>query len=158
VAAGTSLTFTTPAVTGAATSSPSLGPITVQLTAADGTPVTSGVTVQLSSSSAGTNEFSATAGGTPVTSVVIPAGSSAASFYYGDDQAGQPVITASADGVPPASQIEMITADPAATPSSPARPTGTPGTATRPPWTAPDPVTRPAAHPPRPGPGGGPGS
>jgi hypothetical protein len=110
MAAGAELTFTSPAVTGAAASSPSLGPITVQLTAADGTPVTSGMTVQLSSSSAGTNEFSATAGGTPVTSVVIPAGASAATFYYGGELAGQPVIAASAGGVSPASQTETITA------------------------------------------------
>jgi len=119
MAAGAELAFTSPAVTGAATSSPSLGPITVQLTAADGTPVTSGMTVQLSSSSAGTDEFSATAGGPPVTSVVIPAGASAATFWYGDDQPGQPVITAAADGVAPASQTETITADATAPPATP---------------------------------------
>lgn len=130
IAAGAELTFTSPAVTGAATSSPSLGPITVQLTAADGTPVTSGATVQLSSSSAGTDEFSATDGGDPFSSVVIPAGASSVTFYYGDDAAGQPVITAAADGVAPASQTETIIADPTSSPparSPRPRPTGTPG-------------------------------
>jgi hypothetical protein len=128
--AGAELTFTSPAVTGAATSSPTVGPITVQLSAADGTPVTSGVTVQLSSSSTGTNEFSASPRGIPVTSVVIPAGASAVTFYYGDELAGQPVITAAADGVSPASQTETITPGQAA--PRPARsprphPAGTPG-------------------------------
>jgi hypothetical protein len=130
MAAGAELTFTSPAVTGAATSSPTVGPITVQLTAAGGTPVTSGVTVQLSSSSTGTNEFSATAGGTPVTLVVIPAGASAVTFYYGDELAGQPVITAAADGVSPARQTETITPGQAAPPparSPRPRPGGTPG-------------------------------
>jgi hypothetical protein len=121
-AAGAELTFTSPAVTGTATSSPELGPITVQLTAADGTPVTSGVTVQLSSSSTGANEFSATADGSAVTSVVIPAGESSATFWYGDELAGQPVITAAADGLAPASQTETITASPTDSPRP--RPTG----------------------------------
>jgi hypothetical protein len=128
MAAGAELTFTSAAVTGTATSSPDLGPITVQLTAADGTPVTSGVTVQLSSSSAGTNEFSATADGPPVTSVVIPAGASAVTFWYGDDQAGQPVITAAADGLSSATQTETITAPPTDSPRP--RPTGGRGACT----------------------------
>lgn len=108
------LTITSPAVTGSATASPGLGPITVQLTTAGGTPVTTGITVGLSSSSARVSEFSASPGGPPVTSVVIPAGSSAATFYYGDEMAGLPVITAAADGLTPGSQTETITAGRAA--------------------------------------------
>jgi hypothetical protein len=113
-AGGTELTITSPAVTGAATSSPDLGPIRVQLTTAGGAPVTTGVTVQLSSGSGGTNEFAASDGGTPVSSVVIPPGASAVSFWYGDEQAGQPVITAAAGGVQPDTQTETITAGRAA--------------------------------------------
>jgi hypothetical protein len=113
-ATGAELVIDSPAVTGAATASPVLGPITVELVTGDGTPVTTGTTVQLSSSSAGVNEFSASSGGSPVTSVVIPPGASAATFYYGDELAGQPVITVTAAGAATATQTETITAAPAA--------------------------------------------
>jgi hypothetical protein len=112
--AGASLVITTPAVTGPASAHPDLGPITVQLVTAGGAPATSGVTVQLSSSSGGPSEFSATAGGSPVTSIDIPPGQSAATFWYGDEAAGQPVITAAAAGVAPGTQTETVTAGPAA--------------------------------------------
>jgi hypothetical protein len=113
-APATELSITTPTITGAATASPGLGPITVELTTDTGRPATTGATVQLSSSSAGTDEFSASSGGTPVTSVVIPPGASAVTVYYGDELTGQPVITASAGGLEPATQTETITASPAA--------------------------------------------
>lgn len=63
--AGAGLVITSPAVTGAATARPDLGPITVELVTAGGTPATTGVTMQLSSSSTGASEFSASAGGKP---------------------------------------------------------------------------------------------
>jgi hypothetical protein len=108
--AETELTITSAPITGAATASPTLGPVTVQLTNAAGTPVTTGATVELSSSSAGPNEFSASSAGTPVSSVVIPPGASAVTFYYGDETAGQPVIAAAVAGAQPATQTETITA------------------------------------------------
>jgi hypothetical protein len=112
--AGAALVITSPAVTGAATASPDLGPITVELVSAGGAPATTGVTVQLSSSSTGASEFSGASGGSPVTSIVIPPGDSAATFYYGDEVAGQPVITAVAAGVSPGTQTETVTAGQAA--------------------------------------------
>jgi hypothetical protein len=113
-AAGAGLVITSPAVTGAATARPDLGPITVELVTAGGAPMTTGTIVQLSSSSIGTSEFSATSGGSPVTSIVIPPGDSAATFYYGDETAGQPVITAAMAGVSPGMQTETVTAGQAA--------------------------------------------
>jgi hypothetical protein len=112
--AGAALVITSPAVTGAATASPDLGPITVELVTAGGAPATTGVTVQLSSSSTGASEFSGASGGSPVTSIVIPPGDSAATFYYGDEVAGQPVITVAAAGVSPGTQTETVTAGQAA--------------------------------------------
>jgi hypothetical protein len=111
---GTVATITSPAVNGAATASPVLGPITVQLTTAAGTPVTTGATVELSSSSPGHSEFAASSGGAAVTSVVIAPGTSSTSFYYGDELAGRPVITAAVAGAQPATQTETVTAGRAA--------------------------------------------
>jgi hypothetical protein len=112
--AGAALVITSPAVTGVATGRPDLGPVTVELVTAGGAPAATGVTVQLSSSSTGTSEFSATSGGSPVDSIVIPPGDSAATFYFGDEAAGQPVITAAAAGVSPGTQTETVTAGQAA--------------------------------------------
>ena len=108
------LVITSTLVSGTATVSPSIGPLTVQVRTAAGAPVTTGVTVDLSSSSIGTNEFSASSGGAPLTSVVIPAGSSTASFYYGDELAGTPTITVSAAGATAGTQPETISAGTAA--------------------------------------------
>ncbi|HEY4701275.1 MAG TPA: hypothetical protein VIH64_05255, partial [Streptosporangiaceae bacterium] len=105
---------TSPAVDGAATASPVLGPITVQLTTTAGTPVTTGATVELSSSSPGHSEFADSSGGTAVSSVVIAPGTSSTSFYYGDELAGSPVITAVVAGAQPATQTETVTAGRAA--------------------------------------------
>ncbi|HWG16006.1 MAG TPA: hypothetical protein VG268_22295 [Streptosporangiaceae bacterium] len=113
-ATGAELVIDSPAVTGATTASPVLGPLTVELVTGDGTPVTTGITVQLSSSSGGISEFSASSGGSPATSVVIPPGASAVTFYYGDEVAGQPVITVTAAGAATATQTETVTAGPAA--------------------------------------------
>jgi hypothetical protein len=105
------LKITSTAISGTATSTPTLGPITVQLQDGVGSPVNAGpggLTVNLSSNSVGVHEFSATSGGSTVTSVVIPSGSSTATFYYGDQKAGSPTITASATGVTSATQTETI--------------------------------------------------
>ncbi len=107
---GTAATITSPAVNEAATANPVLGPITVQLTTTAGTPVTTGATVELSSSSPGHSEFAASSGGRAVTSVVIAPGTSSTSFYYGDELTGRPVITAAVAGAQPATQTETVTA------------------------------------------------
>jgi uncharacterized repeat protein (TIGR03803 family) len=61
------------------------------------------VTVNLSSTSS-TGVF--LSGGSPVTSVTIPAGSGSVTFQYKDTVAGTPTLTASASGVSPAQQQE----------------------------------------------------
>lgn len=112
-AAATKFAFTTGPVSGAASNSATLGPITVERQTAGGVSVVApagGTAVTLASSSTGTAKFTATSGGsTAVTSVTIPAGSSSVSFYYADTKAGSPVITASGS-LTSATQTETITA------------------------------------------------
>ncbi|MGA2838500.1 MAG: hypothetical protein ABSF84_18115, partial [Acidimicrobiales bacterium] len=112
ITAGTAaqLVFTTTTKTGPASASPTVGPITVQEQDAYGNVTTTAMTVNLSSSSTGTHEFAATSGGTAVTSINITAGNSTATFYYGDQKAGAPVITAAATGLTSGTQAESITA------------------------------------------------
>ncbi len=81
--------------TGPASASATVGPITVQEQDAFGNPTTTAETVNLASNSTGTVKFAATSGGTSVTSVAIPSGSSSKTFYYGDTKAGTPTLTAS---------------------------------------------------------------
>jgi hypothetical protein len=81
--------------TGTASSSATIGPFTVQEQDAFGNLTTTAETVHLASDSTGTVKFAATSGGTSVTSVSIPSGSSSVNFYYGDSMAGTPTITAS---------------------------------------------------------------
>ena len=109
-APATQLIFTSGTKSGAASNSATLGPISVQEQDSYGNVTTTGLTVNLSSSSAGTNEFAATSGGTTITSVNIAAGNSTATFYYGDERAGSPTITAAAAGLTSATQQETITA------------------------------------------------
>jgi hypothetical protein len=112
-----SLLLTSGPVVGQDGHSADLGPVTVTLENAFGNPVAAGsdgVTVTLSSSSAG-GVFSATAGGSPVTSVTIPAGDDTASFFYGDSQGGTPTLTVAADGLGNATQNETIEQAPAIT-------------------------------------------
>jgi hypothetical protein len=106
------LKITSSPVSGPASASATIGPIKAQLQTTDGTPVTSGATLTLSSSSGGTIEFSLTSGGTPTSTITIPAGSSRASFYYGDTLAGRPTITVSASGG--LSDTQRVTVTPAA--------------------------------------------
>ena len=108
-------------ISGAATGSATLGPLTVQIQDASGNPVNAGaggVTVQLSSTSS-TGKFAATSGGTAtaVRTVTIPAGAStnpASSAFYLDLTAGSPVITATwvsgGAGLTSGPQTETITA------------------------------------------------
>ena len=110
VGAPSQLVFTSSPVSGAASSSATLGPITVQEQDAFGNPTTSAETVNLSSNSAGTAVFSATSGGSATTSVNITSGSSSASFFYGDTKAGSPQITAAASGLTSAMQTETVSA------------------------------------------------
>jgi hypothetical protein len=111
------LTFTSAPVSGQAASNADLGPISVELLDQNGNVATAGaggVTVNLASTSTGTNGFATTSGGELVTSVTIGSGQSSASFYYGDELAGTPTITASSTGLGQAMQTETITAGPAA--------------------------------------------
>ena len=100
--------ITSNAVSGSASSGANLGPITVQEQDAYGNPTTAAETVNLSSNTTGTAVFSATPGGAPITSISIPAGSSSASFYYGDTAAGTPTITVSG-ALTSDTQVETVT-------------------------------------------------
>jgi type II secretory pathway pseudopilin PulG len=113
-AAVSQFTISSNPVSGTASASANLGPITVQEQDAYGNPTTStsALTVNLASNSMGTANFSATSGGAPITSVIIPAGSSSANFYYGDTAAGTPTITVSG-ALTSDTQSESITGGPA---------------------------------------------
>ena len=114
------LVFTTIPVSGNASSSANLGPITVQEQSSGGIPTIVPETVNLSSTS-GNGIFSLTPGGTPVTSVSIPAGSSNATFYYGDTAPGHPTLTAAATGLTSGTQPATINVGPLSASSSPPR-------------------------------------
>ncbi len=114
-AAGGKFAFITSPQSGVASSTANLGPITVQLQDASGSPlnVTAATTVTLTStSSAGV--FSATLNGPATSTVTIAAGQNSASFYYGDTAAGAPALTASASGYASAAQVETVAAGAAA--------------------------------------------
>jgi len=85
-------------------------PITVQLQDQSGNPVkvSSNLIVNLSSSSSGVF----LSGSTPITSVIIAAGTSSASFTYQDTKAGTPTLTA-ASGSFHGGQVETVKAGPA---------------------------------------------
>ncbi len=93
------IAITSAALSGAASSTPNLGPITVTLEDSGGfsSPATVAQTISLSSNSA-TGAFSVwngtSCGTTTVTSVTIGVGSSQASFCYGDTTAGTPQVSA----------------------------------------------------------------
>ena len=107
-AAGPKLVFTTAAPT--LTAGVCSGTITVQTQDSFGNPTTVGATVGLSTtSSGGTFSLSSTCIPT-VASVTIPAGSSSASFFYTDNVAGTPTISASVAGSTIATQTETVKA------------------------------------------------
>ena len=109
-----SLVITSPAVSGATSSTPNLGPITVARQTASGAPITTGgaLTVNLTSSAAGATFGSTQFSSTPLTSVTIPSGQSSGTFWYGADALGSPTITASAQGYVAGTQQETITTAP----------------------------------------------
>jgi hypothetical protein len=92
------------------------GQMTVELENPSGSPATStsSQTINLSTSSS-TGAFYPTPTSTSaITSVVIPAGQTSASFYYSDSTVGSPTVTASDTALgPPSSQQETINAPPA---------------------------------------------
>ena len=106
------IAFVSNSLSGPASSSATLGPITVQEQDAFGNPIPTPTALQvnLTSNSTGTSVFSKTSGGVAITSVTIPANSSTApTFFYGDTKAGTPSITAAATGLASGSQSETIT-------------------------------------------------
>jgi hypothetical protein len=109
------LVFTTPAVSGAASSTPNLGPITIERQDGAGNPLTTGtVTVTGSSSPSAGATFGGTQFGTPVTpTVTFNPGTSSATFYYGQTATGPSSITVTGAGYVTATQTETITAAPA---------------------------------------------
>jgi hypothetical protein len=111
-AAASKLVITSPAsVTGTASNSATLGAITVERQDTFGNAVTTGsTTVALASDSTGTKVFAASVGTASITTVTIAAGSSSASFFYGDTKAGTPNITAAASGLNGGSKPATITA------------------------------------------------
>ena len=110
------LVISSTAVSGATSSTPNLGPITVRRQSGSGSAITTGgaLTVDLTSSppsgaTFGTTQFASV----PMTSVTIPSGQSTATFWYGSTTAGRPTITASATGYVAGPQLETITTAPA---------------------------------------------
>ena len=108
------LAFLTSPVSGPGGTAATLGPFTIQLqstTYGDETPkpltLSSDTVVTLSSTSAD-GVFSLSYGGPAVTSLTVPAGQSEATFYYGDPDAGTPVISASTGAINSAFQNEEI--------------------------------------------------
>jgi hypothetical protein len=109
IGAAAKLVITSSPVGGTASTSATLGPITIQRQDSVGNPVTGSVTVGLASTSAGF-KFAAASGGTAISSITIPANQSTVDVYYGDTVAGTPTITASSSGLSSATQVEAITA------------------------------------------------
>lgn len=110
------LVISSPAVSGAASSTPNLGPITVRRQTGSGSAITTGgaLTVNLTSSpssgaSFGTTQFASA----QVTSVTIPSGQSSATFWFGSATTGTPTLAASAPGYVSSTQQETITTSPA---------------------------------------------
>jgi hypothetical protein len=97
-------------VTGTASASAALGPITVQRQDAFGNPTTAGSTTLLVSSNSGTGVFAVTSAGATVTQVTIADGSSVASFYYGDTKSGTPTVTVSNTSLGALTQTETVVA------------------------------------------------
>jgi hypothetical protein len=111
-AAAAKFAIITAPVSGAASTTPTLGPITIQRQDTFGNPVTTGSTPVTLGSSSGGAKFAATSGGTAISSIGIPANASTANVFYADTKAGTPTITASGTLVS-ATQPESITAGPA---------------------------------------------
>jgi sugar lactone lactonase YvrE len=112
VVGGPAVRITATSLSGDASTAATIGPITVHEEDAFGNPVAAsagGTTVTLQTSSPG-GFFSASARGPHTTTVTIPAGASSTTFYYGDAEAGSPLITVSAAGYGASSQQVTVTA------------------------------------------------
>ena len=110
------LVISSTAVSGATSSTPNLGPITVRRQTGSGTPITTGgdLTVNLTSStSSGATFGMAQFASVPVTTVTIPSGQSTTTFWYGLTTSGTPTIAASATSYVSGTQVETITTAPA---------------------------------------------
>ena len=113
-AAASKLAITNPAsIVGTASTTATIGSITVERQDTYGNSVTTGsTTVALASNSTGTKTFAAAAGGPAITTIAIPAGSSSASFFYGDTKAGTPNITVGSGSL--STDVETVTVTAAA--------------------------------------------
>lgn len=108
------LAITSPAVTGAASLTPNLGPLVVRRQTPAGVPVIGGaLTVTLSSSTPGVTFGSSQFASATQTTVTIPSGQSSASFWLGSPHPGAYAVTAAAAGYTPATQVETVTTAPA---------------------------------------------
>ena len=108
--------FSSPAVSGATSSTPNLGPITVRRQTGSGSPIATGdaLTVNLTSNAANGMSFGTTQFATAsVTSVTIPSGQSTATFWYGSSTPGTNTITVSAPGYMSGAQSATTTTAPA---------------------------------------------
>ena len=113
-ATGAKFVITTSPVSGGASATATLGPITIERQDAFGNPVTgAAATVNLASTTTGTPVFALTSGGSSISSATIPAGSSSVNVFYGDTKAGTPTVTASGS-LTSATQTATITAAAAA--------------------------------------------
>ncbi|MEW6143344.1 MAG: CARDB domain-containing protein [Chloroflexota bacterium] len=102
------------------------GPITIEVRYSRGTPVilSQPVTISLASTSA-SGHFLSGSSGPDITSIVIPAGSSRATFYYTDAVPGMPMMTASETpglGWLAGRQVIVVTTPPAPEPPAPPPP------------------------------------
>ena len=112
--ANETLVFSSPAVSGAASTVPNLGPITVLRQTLAGAPITTGaLTVNLGGSPSGATFGTTQFATTQLSNITIPDGQSTASFWYGETSPGSPSLTASAVGAVSGTQTETITAAPA---------------------------------------------
>jgi hypothetical protein len=104
------ITPSTP-LSGAASATANIGPITVQEQDQFGNPAPAGSNGQaVSLSATGTSTFASASGGSGATSVTIPSGGNSVGFYFGDQTLGSQTITASAPGITTsATQNETIT-------------------------------------------------
>ncbi|MGO4692122.1 hypothetical protein [Glaciibacter sp. 2TAF33] len=109
--AAATMAFTTSAVSGSASATASLGPLTVQVLDAFGNATVApagGISLSFASTSTGVAVFSPTPQGAAAP-VGIAAGASSATFFYGDTKAGPVQITVSS-ALPAISQAATITA------------------------------------------------
>lgn len=110
VGSAVALVVTSAARTGTASTTASIGPLTVQQQDVYGNAVAApaaGLVVSLKSSSTGAR-FATRSGGGAVTSVTMTSGTTSVNAYYGDTVAGGPTVTATATGLTAATQTVTI--------------------------------------------------